>query len=287
MRVPFLILAPICVFLGASPVIASGNSLNSSNFLLALLGGLLAHISVNSLNEYHDFQSGLDFNTQRTPFSGGSGALPNNPDSALSVLATGLITLLATFGIGIYFVWLYGLFIVPIGLLGLALMVTYTGWINKHPYLCLIAPGLGFGLMMVVASHYVLEGKFANQALWLSLIPFFQVNNLLLLNQYPDIEADKKAGRNHFPIAFGVHRSSMIYGIFAISSIMLILLYSLMGIVTAWSLLAILPASAAFFALSGAIKYDEKIGSHPQYLGANVASTVLTPLILGLTVAFL
>lgn len=287
MRIPFLILAPVCVFLGASSVIASGEPIHSTNFLLALLGGLLAHISVNSLNEYHDFQTGLDFNTQRTPFSGGSGALPDNPDSAILVLATGLITLLATFLVGVYFVWQYGFFIVPLGLVGLLLMVTYTGWINKHPFLCLIAPGLGFGLLMVLASHYVLQGEFSVLALWLALIPFFQVNNLLLLNQYPDIEADKKAGRYHFPIAFGVYRSSMVYGIFAISSIMLILLYSLMGIVTGWSLLAILPASLAFFALSGAVKYGENIGSHPQYLGANVAATVLTPLVLGLTVAFL
>ena len=46
--------------------------------ILALAGGLLAHISVNALNEYLDFTSGLDLTTLRTPFSGGSGTLPAN-----------------------------------------------------------------------------------------------------------------------------------------------------------------------------------------------------------------
>jgi len=44
--------------------------------MLALLGAFLAHVSVNTLNEYYDFKSGLDLETIRTPFSGGSGALP-------------------------------------------------------------------------------------------------------------------------------------------------------------------------------------------------------------------
>ncbi len=42
--------------------------------MLALLGAFLAHISVNTLNEYFDFKSGLDLETIKTPFSGGSGA---------------------------------------------------------------------------------------------------------------------------------------------------------------------------------------------------------------------
>ncbi len=44
--------------------------------LLALLGLLLAHVSVNVLNDYFDYRSGVDLKTQRTPFSGGSGILP-------------------------------------------------------------------------------------------------------------------------------------------------------------------------------------------------------------------
>ncbi|MFW2438612.1 MAG: prenyltransferase, partial [Arenicellales bacterium] len=74
MRVPFLVLTPVCVFLGASTVVL--NETNTGLLMLVLLGALLAHISVNALNEYSDFRSGLDLTTTRTQFSGGSGALP-------------------------------------------------------------------------------------------------------------------------------------------------------------------------------------------------------------------
>jgi 1,4-dihydroxy-2-naphthoate octaprenyltransferase len=34
------------------------------------------HVAVNALNEASDYKTGIDFNTERTPFSGGSGTLP-------------------------------------------------------------------------------------------------------------------------------------------------------------------------------------------------------------------
>jgi len=42
-----------------------------------------------------------------------------------------------------------------------------------------------------------------------SLIPFLLVSDLLLLNRYPDVEADKEVGRNHLPITIGIKRSHM------------------------------------------------------------------------------
>ena len=73
MRLPFLILTPACVFLGVATAYRTNGSVDLFNVLLALLGALAAHISVNSFNEYSDFKSGLDEKTSRTPFSGGSG----------------------------------------------------------------------------------------------------------------------------------------------------------------------------------------------------------------------
>lgn len=100
-RRPFLILTPVCVFLGVSTVVASQISVDLQ-LLLILLGAVLAHVSVNTLNEYFDFKSGLDLTTTKTRFSGGSGALPENPDMANAVLTIGLVSLLATSLIGFF-----------------------------------------------------------------------------------------------------------------------------------------------------------------------------------------
>ena len=282
MRAPFLVLTFACVFLGAS-VAAKQTELDLFMLLLALIGALLAHISVNTLNEYLDFKSGLDLETVKTPFSGGSGALPQNPEMVDAVLFIGLASSMFMMIIGCYFVVQFGAAIIPVGIIGLVLIASYTGWINKHPFICLLAPGAGFGFLMVAGTSFVLQGEYGVLPWLVAVVPFFLVNNLLLLNQYPDIRADINAGRNHFPIAYGVARSSLVYGLFAVAAVVTIVAYVAAGILPMMSLMALLPMPLAFFALSGAVKYGEALGGQPQYLGANVAVTILTTFLLGLS----
>jgi len=44
-----------------------------------------------------------------------------------------------------------------------------------------------------------------------SLVPFFLVSDLLLLNQFPDAAADERVGRKHIPILIGRRASSFIH----------------------------------------------------------------------------
>ncbi len=283
MRIPFLMLTFACVFLGASVAVANQVSVSIPLLALALCGALLAHISVNMLNEYFDFKSGLDFATVRTPFSGGSGALPQNPEMVSTILFFGVAASILLFAIGVYFVSQYGGGIIPLGLIGLIIIATYTGWINKHPLICLVAPGVGFGLLMVAGTSYVLFGEYTTLSWLVGVIPFFLVSNLLLLNQFPDIKADTNAGRNHLLIAYGVKRSSFIYGLFALATVITIIAYVVMGQLPMMSLIALIPMPLAFYSLHGALKYGEVIGSHPQYLAANVVVTIATTTLLGLS----
>jgi 1,4-dihydroxy-2-naphthoate octaprenyltransferase len=285
-RPPFLILTPICVFLGTSTAIAAQESIDSHALILVMIGALCAHISVNTLNEHADFKSGLDLITIRTPFSGGSGALPGEPAMASMVLLTGVITLIVTMAIGVYFVNSYGGLILPIGIIGILIIVTYTRWINRWPLACLIAPGVGFGILMVVGTHIILTGENTITPWLAALVPFFLVNNLLLLNQYPDVQADKSFGRYHFPIAYGLKASSYAYGTMSLSAGAVILLGVMYGFFPTLSLIALLPLLLTLFSLSGAFRHTENIGLYPQYLGANVAATLLTPLLLAISITY-
>ena len=65
-RIPFLILTPVCVLLGISIVVFNQHNVDNTIAILILLGALSAHISVNTLNEYLDFKSGLDLITKKT-----------------------------------------------------------------------------------------------------------------------------------------------------------------------------------------------------------------------------
>ena len=285
-RPNFLILTPVCIFLAVSPLIAGGHSIDILHLFLVLLGGLLAHASVNALNEYYDFKSGLDLITQKTGFSGGTGTIPAHPEIAPAVFRFGLASLFITVLIGLYFIQQTGWQLLPLGLAGVALIVFYTGPINRNPLMCLLAPGIGFGLFMVIGTQLVMLGQFKPDFSLLSLVPLFLVSNLLLLNQYPDVEADTTVGRRHLPIAYGIAASNRVYSIFALLTLSAIILFVISGFLTVYSLTAILPMVFAFVAYKGAVQFGKSIGEHPQYLAANVLATLLTPLFLAVSISF-
>ena len=74
-RAPFLLLPVTLVALGAAAAARDG-AFSWSRSLVALLGLVALHVAVNAFNEASDFRSGIDLETRRTPFSGGSGTLP-------------------------------------------------------------------------------------------------------------------------------------------------------------------------------------------------------------------
>lgn len=151
-------------------------------FIPILLAAVLGNASVNLLNEFNDFRSGLDLVTIRTPFSGGSGSLLENPKALSWMLIAGIVCVLCLMAIGSYFVYLRGWVLVPFGVFGIAIILSYTDWLNKHPLLCYPAPGFGIGIMMVAGSHFALTGDWTLNSSLVGLIPFFLINNLLLVN---------------------------------------------------------------------------------------------------------
>lgn len=180
------------------------------DIVLVLMGGLLAHAAVNLLNEYQDFRSGLDLITRRTPFSGGSGALPQMPSAAPLVWIAALLTLSGVLAIGVYFLWLRGWPMLVIGLSGVGLVVAYTRWITHLPWVCLLAPGLGFGPVMVLGTLVAVGGQIDLASLIVSGVSLLLVSELLLLNQFPDVQADRRVGRRHLPIVLGLQGASRI-----------------------------------------------------------------------------
>lgn len=282
MRVPFLILTPACVLLGIATAVHSGVQINPLQILLVLIGAVCTHISVNAFNEYDDFKSGLDSQTQRTPFSGGSGTLPANPGMAKSALITALVTLGIVAITGIYFSWVRGIALLPLGLLGMVVIVAYTPWLTRIPLLCLIAPGLGFGPLMVMGTHFALTGEYSLTAFLASLIPFFLVSNLLLLNQFPDVEADKTVGRRHYPILLGRQISSYIFSTFLILTYVAIAVGVALTILPLGSLLGLLTLILAIPLLRGSISHANDIQLLVPLLGKNVMVNLLTPLLVAI-----
>jgi len=282
MRVPFLILAPACVLLGVATAFFASGMFHPWYAILAFIGGIAAHISVNALNEYFDFKSGLDLKTQRTPFSGGSGTLPAKPEMAHTALIIGLVSLAVAGLIGLYFTAVQGWGLLPLGLLGLVVIYVYTIWLTRLPILCLVAPGLGFGTLMVMGSHFAQNGSYTLASFVASLVPFFLVSNLLLLNQFPDVEADQSIGRKHFPIIAGRKVSSYIYTAFNAAAYLAILLGVIFKVLPVWSLLGLLTLVLAAPASLGAIRNANDLPKLAPAMGQNVLINILTPVLVAI-----
>lgn len=282
-RPAFLLLPPVCLLLGWSYAWSQGYSAPAWLYLVCVLVAVSAHISVNQLNEYHDFKSGLDLTTHKTPFSGGSGALPDNPRCTPFVLCSGVLNLALCMAGGVGLAFYLGSDVLLVGGLGILIILSYTPWLNRSAILCLLAPGLGFGVLMSLGAYFVVARQFDAHMFLLSLIPFALCNGLLLLNQFPDAKADAHAGRKHAVIAWGYRPAALIF----------------MGLQITWSLLvaalvneAVLPLQALWVlpllaltlgSAAGAWRHGAQLGQYPHWLAANVATTLLVPVGLSLS----
>jgi len=208
-RANFLLLPFTLVAVGAAAAAFDGD-FNLFNTLLASVGLVGLHVAVNALNEVSDFRRGIDLQTERTPFSGGSGTLPAGalqPREGLGVAATGALTGLA---VAVYFLGAFGWRLVPIFLLGAVATLGYSDFLARH-YVGEFFAGLGLGALPVIGTAMVQAGNLGSAAIAASLPAFFMTFNLLLLNEFPDEEADRTGGRRSLLLLLGRPRAAGLY----------------------------------------------------------------------------
>ncbi|GIX31427.1 MAG: hypothetical protein KatS3mg124_1899 [Porticoccaceae bacterium] len=126
-----------------------------------------------------------------------------HPEDAALARFLALAALVFAGGVGAWFIARGRTALAVPGLLGLLLVVAYTPWLTRSALACLLAPGLGFGVLFVNLGFYALTGQFAAAAGWASLPVALLTSNLLLVNQIPDIEADRAVGRRHLAARLG------------------------------------------------------------------------------------
>lgn len=280
-RPHFLLLTLACVFTGLSVSIYEGYPINYSYLFLTLVGALLAHMSVNLLNDYHDFKSGIDMHTRRTPFNGGSGILSGGYVKAENVLKFALICFVGMLIIGAYFFMNFGPMILPIGLVGAVLICIYTQHLTKIA-MGEFSAGLGFGLI-VIGSYFTQTGVYDSRILLVSLIPSLLIGNLLLLNEFPDIEPDALIGkRKNTPVTFGTKTASRIYSSIIIMVYVLLFLFILFQVLPIVALLSLAIVPLAVKAISGVLKNHtcNNLDLLLPYMRINVLVTILIPLLL-------
>jgi len=277
-RPQFLILSVVLIFLGTS-IAWYDHFFNFWHALLAFVGLVLLHTSVNVLNDYFDYRSGIDLEVKRTPFSGGSGLLPARSLSPMSVLRFGIICFLLSVPIGAYFVVRQGWHLLPLLVLGAVCVLIYTPLLTKLGW-PEWAPGLGLGALPVLGAYFIQAGRYTLPAVVASFPSFILVHNLLFLNEFPDVEADRKGGRKTLPIVLGKARASRLYSALTLLVYVWIIGSVIAGFMPVFSLIALLTFPFALKAIKGALHYEDESKLIPA-LGSNVLFILLTQLLLG------
>jgi 1,4-dihydroxy-2-naphthoate octaprenyltransferase len=277
-RFQFLPLTVIMVSLGTA-IGAYEGYFHFSHFLLAMIGSILIHMTVNVINDYHDFVDGIDLNTQRTPFSGGSGVLPLNLLKPKQAFWIGTICLLIAMVIGFYFVMIKGWALFPLLLLAGFSAYFYNVYLSKW-FMGEIFAGIGFGPLLVLGSYYVQTGRYSWEALIASLAPGILTSNLLFLNEFPDWEADREGGRRHFVISLGKKDASYLFVAFLTTSYLCIIVGVLTKMMPVLTLIGLGTIVFGWKAAKGALKYYDNNNQLVPVLGMNVITILGTQALL-------
>ena len=221
-RLPFLLASVMPVLATAAAAWRADGALRLGLAALALLGIALIHAGANLANDYFDHRSGADAaNRFSTPFSGGSRVIQEGIVSPRAVVTAALVCTAAGAGCGVV-LWLHtrGHVLLAIGAAGIAL-----GWFYTAPPLRLVHRGLGelatmacFGALPALGTEWVLRGRLSPEVSWVGVPAGLLVAAILLINEFPDVDADAAAGKRTLVVRLGARRAVAAYGLLLVAT---------------------------------------------------------------------
>jgi 1,4-dihydroxy-2-naphthoate octaprenyltransferase len=279
-RAPFLLLPPTLVAAGAAAAAWDG-AFSWARTLLAVFGLVALHMAVNILNEWSDMRTGIDLETERTPFSGGSGTLPAGGMSLKTALVFGLVCSAVGLVTGLWFLWKVGWILLPIVLAGAVAVLTYTDVLARIG-VGEVAAGFGLGAGPVIGAALVQGGGWSAAAVAASIPAFFMTFNLLFLNEFPDEKADRGGGRRNLVILLGRKPAAWIYAFAGLATPAALFVAVFLGVLPALCLVATLPSLLLVKPVRWALSDPSKPVPIPA-LGANVVWNLATNTLVAMT----
>lgn len=169
--------------------------------IICLAFALLVQIGTNFANDYFDFVQGADTAARVGPRRAVAAGLI----APRTMLAATWLVLGLAFAVGLLLVREGGWQLLPIGVISIVCAIAYTGGPFPLGY-----NGLGdvfvfvfFGLVAVCATFYVQAGFVAPDAVSCAAAVGLLAANILVANNYRDVETDARAGKKTLVVRFG------------------------------------------------------------------------------------
>jgi 1,4-dihydroxy-2-naphthoate octaprenyltransferase len=214
-RPPFLIASLLPVLVGTAWASAAFHRFNALLFGLALAATVLAHAATNVYNDVGDDVIGADAgNTDRIyPYTGGSRFIQTGllSRSQMTRLALGLAA--AALTLGALLAVLRGPGVILLGVVGLGLGLLYSlpGAQLSARGIGEAAVAIGFGALPVLGSAWLQTGFIDSAAVLLCVPVSAWVAAILIINEVPDIEADRRAHKRTLVVRWGAGGARWIY----------------------------------------------------------------------------
>ena len=168
---------------------------------LCLLFALLIQIGTNFANDYYDFIQGADTAARVGPRRAVAAGLVRPEVMKRAMIAVFAVAFAAGLGL---IAW-GGPWLIVIGVASIVCGVAYTGgpWPLGYNGLGDLFVFLFFGLVAVGATYFVQAGRLTLDALLAAVPVGLLAANILVVNNYRDVETDTVAGKRTLVVRFG------------------------------------------------------------------------------------
>jgi len=220
-----------------------GGIFHPLRFLAALLSAVFIQVGTNLSNDYSDARRGADTEDRLGPVRVTAGGLvPPRQVLIATYVSFGLAVLF-----GIYLIAVAGWQLLLVGAASILAGVAYTGGPRPYGY-----EGLGevfvflfFGIVAVAGSFYVQTKHLHWEAFALAVPVGLLAAAILVVNNFRDIDTDRRAGKRTLAVRLGRRRTRDLYAGAVYVAYVLVPVTWLFGPLTAWVLLPWLTLPAA------------------------------------------
>ncbi|HJV05704.1 MAG TPA: prenyltransferase [Chromobacteriaceae bacterium] len=251
--------------------------------VLGLLLVLLAHAAVNVINDVADDVSGCDAaNSERCfPFTGGSRFIQNGVLSREEMRRLGYGLMAVVVAGGLWLVTLAGPWLLAIGFAGVMLGWAYSvapcklnsrGWGELTVALCFWLVPLGM--------QTLLAGRPSSALLWAAWPYGWLTCALLYINQFPDRNADRLAGKHHWVARLAPQTARYGYVLWLVLAYGSVLLAVALQALPVTCLLALLTLPLSLRALSVLWRHAAQPAQLVPGIVATIVAANLNPLLM-------
>ena len=213
-RVPFLSVGILPLILGFILAWRFGYKGPLGLYVLSTMAVILIMWMTYYMGEWNDLE-GDRINQNFNRFSGGSRILVKEVLPAWSSLLLGYVCLVGAILIGFYIYLQYqtDFRALLLGGMGIFFGFFYSGKPFRWSYHGLgeILIGFCYGWLPIATGFFLFTGFFSPQILLLSIPVGLSIFNVILINEFPDEEADRAIGKKNLVVRFGKERMGDLY----------------------------------------------------------------------------